>query len=407
MRFLGALRFPVLLIGLAVALAACGGQSTPAPTSTPAPVARATVAPTDTPAPTVTPLPSATPTASWTPTTAPTQTSTPTATATPTSTPTSTPLSPLAIEFMRKQSYPGSDLVIEETLQPGANYSRYVASYKSDGFKINGLLTVPTGQKPPTGWPVVIFNHGYIPPDQYRTTERYVAYQDAFARNGYITFKSDYRGHGSSEGRANGGYGNIDYTADVLNALASVKRLKDADTNRIGMWGHSMGGSVTLRAMVTVPDLKAGVIWAGVVASYPDLFDRWRRAPAGPGGMPAPARGWRNDLTAQYGTPEENPQFYASISPNSYLKEISGPLQLHHGTADTSVPVEFSDTLEKQMKDAGKTVEYFKYPGDDHNIASNLSAALQRSVAFFDKYVKSASSAVPTPTLAASPPPGK
>ena len=305
---------------------------------------------------------------------------------------------------MRKQNFPGSDLVIEQTLPPGANYSRSVASYKSDGLKINGLLTVPTGPKPPTGWPVVIFNHGYIPPDQYRTTERYVAYQDAFARNGYITYKSDYRGHGSSEGRAAGGYGNVDYTADVLNALASVKRLKDADPNRIGMWGHSMGGSVTLRAMVSVPDVKAGVIWAGVVASYPDLFDRWRRAPTGPGGMPAPARGWRNDLTAQYGTPEENPQFYASISPNSYLKEISGPLQLHHGTADTSVPVEFSDTLEKQMKDAGKTVEYFKYPGDDHNIAANLSAALQRSVAFFDKYVKNASSTVPP---AASPTPGK
>jgi len=62
-------------------------------------------------------------------------------------------------------------------------------------------------------------------------------------------------------------------------------------------------------------------------------------------------------------------------------------------------------------------VEYFKYPGDDHNIASNLSAALQRSVAFFDKYVKNASSAVPTlaatpapaatPTLATSPTPAK
>jgi len=38
----------------------------------------------------------------------------------------------------------------------------------------------------------------------------------------------------------------------------SVKRLKEADPNRIGMWGHSMGGSVTLRAMVTVPDVKAG-----------------------------------------------------------------------------------------------------------------------------------------------------
>ena len=49
---------------------------------------------------------------------------------------------------------------------------------------------------------VVIFNHGYIPPAQHRTTERYVAYVDAFARNGYIVFRSDYRGHGNSEGEA-------------------------------------------------------------------------------------------------------------------------------------------------------------------------------------------------------------
>jgi dipeptidyl aminopeptidase/acylaminoacyl peptidase len=304
---------------------------------------------------------------------------------------------------MRNQAYPGSDLVIEQTLQPGANYSRYVASYQSEGLKIYGLLTVPTGQKPPTGWPVVIFNHGYIPPTEYRTTERYVAYQDAFARSGYISFKSDYRGHGSSEGRAAGGYGSPDYTIDVLNAMASVKRLPDADPNRIGMWGHSMGGSVTLRAMVTVPDVKAGVIWAGVVASYPDLFERWRRAPTAPGGMPTPARGWRNDLVSQYGTHEENPEFYASISPNSYLKDLSGPLQLHHGTLDSSVPIEFSDTLYKQVQDVGQPVEYFKYPSDDHNISRNLSVALQRSVAFFDKYVKNTAVAV----VAATPTPAR
>ena len=135
------------------------------------------------------------------------------------------------------------------------------------------------GQKPKTGWPVIIFNHGFIPPAQYRTTERYVAYVDAFARNGYIVFKSDYRGHGSSEGRAAGGYGSPDYTIDVLNAVSSIKRYQDADPNRIGMWGHSMGGSVTLRAMVVSKDIKAGVIWAGVVASYPDLFSKWHRPP--------------------------------------------------------------------------------------------------------------------------------
>ena len=131
---------------------------------------------------------------------------------------------------------------------------------------------MPRGEKPATGWPVVIFNHGYIPPDQYRTTERYVAYVDGFARNGYIVFRSDYRGHGDSEGEASGAYGSPDYTVDVLNAVSAMKQYPDADPNRIGMWGHSMGGYITLRSMVIQDDIKAGVIWAGVVASYPDMI---------------------------------------------------------------------------------------------------------------------------------------
>ena len=304
-------------------------------------------------------------------------------------------MNPLSVERMRKQDYPGSDIVIEQTLEPGTNYNRYLASYKSEGLKIYALLTVPVGQKPKTGWPVVIFNHGYIPPTQYRTTERYVAYVDAFARNGYIVFKSDYRGHGNSEGRASGGYGSPDYAIDVLNAVGSIKRYKDADPNRIGMWGHSMGGSATLRAMVVSQDIKAGVIWAGVVASYPDLFTRWHRPPSG--GVPTPSavptlaarRRWRDDLVAQYGTIEQNPQFWASISPNSFLSDLSGPIQLHHGTADTEVPIEFSETLNKQIKDAGKMVEFYSYPGDNHSIANSFGIAMQRSIQFFDKHVKS------------------
>src|SRR5450759_1223676 len=101
---------------------------------------------------------------------------------------------------MRQKSYPGSAITFEQTLAPGANYNQYIVSYRSDGYKIYALMTIPKGQKPATGWPVIIFNHGYIQPDQYVTTERYVAYVDAIARSGYIVFKSDYRGHGRSEG---------------------------------------------------------------------------------------------------------------------------------------------------------------------------------------------------------------
>jgi dipeptidyl aminopeptidase/acylaminoacyl peptidase len=307
-------------------------------------------------------------------------------------------LNPLTIESLRKANYPGSEINIEQTLVPGSNYQRFIASYKSEGNKIYALLTIPQGEAPKDGWPVIIFNHGYIPPAQYQTTERYIAYTDAFSRNGYIVFRSDYRGHGNSEGQAAGGYGSNAYTIDVLNAVASIKQYnnqlssgrKIVDVNRIGMWGHSMGGFITLRSMVVNKDIKAGVIWGGVVASYSDLLNNWRRrSSVTPALTPPGARpGWRQGLVDEYGEPEKNPEFWNSISANSFLQDISGPIQLHHGTADTSVPVAFSQTLDKQMKAVKKEVELYTYPGDDHDITSSFGIAMQRSVEFFDKYLK-------------------
>ena len=168
-------------------------------------------------------------------------TATPTATATSTATPTITPTPehPLMIEVMRRRDYPGSELTIEETLSPGENYDRFIASYLSDGNRINALLTVPWGAPPPSGWPVIIFNHGWIPPDEYVTELRYVEYVNYLARSGYIVFRSDYRGHGNSEGEAGNPYGEPSYTIDVLNGMAAVLTRPDADPNRVGMWGHS------------------------------------------------------------------------------------------------------------------------------------------------------------------------
>lgn len=335
--------------------------------------------------------PTVTPT--FTPTATPTYTPIPTQIIAPTPPAldlTAAEMHPLMIESMRQQRYPGSEIVIEEILAPGVNYSRYLASYQSEGNKIYALLTVPQGTKPESGWPVIVFNHGYIPPEIYRTTERYIAYTDAFSRNGYILFRPDYRGHGFSEGEATGGYGSPAYTIDVLNAVSSLKQYPDADPERIGMWGHSMGGHIALRAMVVTDDIRAGVIWAGVVGSYPDLLDRWRRSiGTAPPTISNQARRWRQELVEEYGAPADNPAFWASISPNSYIADLSGPIALHHGTADSSVPLEFSRILYQQIQAVGKDVSLFEYPGDDHNITANLSTALTRSVAFFDEHVKS------------------
>ena len=350
----------ILLILATLILASCAGPASPTMTGTSAAIP---------PRPSLTSKPI-------------TQTSTPVFTVTPTP-------HPMSITALRAGSYPGSEIIIEGELDKGANYRRYYAYYLSEGLKIYALLTVPDGERPATGWPVIVFNHGFIPPAQYRTTGRYVAYVDNLARNGYIVFRSDYRGHDQSEGEAIGAYGNPDYVIDVLNAVASVKRFAEADPDRIGMWGHSMGGYITLRSMVITKDIKAGVIWAGVVAPYPDLFARGTPFPTpGATGTPLSRGRWRTAWIEQFGTPDENPEFWNSISANSFLTDLSGPLQLHHGTADESVPLQASQTLYDQMTAAGMPVEFYTYEDDNHNLSEFFTLAMTRTIGFFDRYLK-------------------
>jgi len=292
---------------------------------------------------------------------------------------------PLSIEVMREYEYPGSPITIEQILEPGANYNRYYVSYFSDNLKIYALMTIPENTSPARGWPVVIFNHGYIPPGIYRTTERYVEYVDEIARSGYIVFRPDYRGHDRSDGVARGAYGYPDYTIDVLNALESIKTYPGADQERIGMWGHSMGGYITLRSMVISEDIKVGIIWAGVVASYPDMVYKWNEAAAD---TPQNFSNWRTSLAATYGTPSQNPAFWDTISANSYLSDLSGPIQLHHGTGDVEVPVEFSISLYQQLTIAGIPVELYTYENDDHNLSNSFNVAMRRTIQTFDSYLK-------------------
>ena len=217
--------------------------------------------------------------------------------------------SPLSIAAMRARDYPGSALTVRQALSAGSNYRRWIVSYQSDGLRINALLTVPNGTPPKGGWPAVLFNHGYIPPNVYRTTQRYVAYQDAFARAGFVTLKSDYRGHGSSEGTAQGGYYDPGYTVDVLNAAASLRRDARVDPARLGIWGHSMGGHLTLRAMVVKPEwFRAGRDLGGRGGPLRPDDDRLEARPRrGSHSQPADAPPLRGDGEVRHPRPEPGP----------------------------------------------------------------------------------------------------
>ena len=301
-------------------------------------------------------------------------------------------INPLSITYMKSQKYPGSDFVIEQTLSDGSNYHQYIASYLSENLKINGLLTVPKGTPPSGGWPAILFNHGYIQPDLYQTTSKYVAYVEGFAKSGYVVFKPDLRGHGKSEGIPEGAYYSPAYTIDDLNALSSLKRYPQVNPQKLGVWGHSMGGNITLRDLVVNPeDIKVAVIWGGVVGSYDDLMNNWtRKVPFVPSQRDLALRiNHRKELIDKYGTPTSNPVFWNSIDPTAHLDLINAPIFLVVGGNDEEVPIDFSIGLRDKLLKLNKPIEFLKLPGGDHNISgNNFAPAMKASVDFFDRYLK-------------------
>ncbi len=290
----------------------------------------------------------------------------------------------LTIDALRARTFEGSDIVIEQTLPAGANYAQYIASYTSDGNKIYGLLTVPNGDVPEGGFPAIVFNHGYIPPADYRTTERYVAYVDALARNGFVVFKIDLRGFGNSEGEATGAYFSPGYTIDAINALKSLQRLDYVDPDGIGMWGHSMAGNLVLRAMLVEPDIKAGVIWAGAVYSYDDMVryaiddPSFRREEQPQTIRPGTL------LRETYGPPNTEVPFWKAVSLTENIEHLRAPLQIHHALDDSVVNIGYSQDLSEALGEANKEYEFYRHDGGGHNISSPyFSDAMQRTIEFF------------------------
>ena len=271
------------------------------------------------------------------------------------------------IEDLRRRQYQGGEIKIEETLSKEGNYTSYVFSYPSDNLKIYGMMNVPDGNGP---FPVIVLNHGYFNTQSFNSGDGSHAMADILAAKGYITLASDSRGFGKSEdtpAQRAGGH-KPEYAIDVLNLIASVKSLPKADQNRIGMWGHSMGGEVSLRTVEATDKVKALVLWAPTSGRAADnaSFYGGRRSPA----------------------VSSNPALDGA-SPINYLKYIFTPISLHQGLADKEVKPEWSKNLNEALKKEGKAVEYFEYEGQDHNFKNlGWDKISKRTIDFFDKYLK-------------------
>ncbi|MCR4330197.1 MAG: alpha/beta fold hydrolase [Candidatus Roizmanbacteria bacterium] len=302
--------------------------------------------------------------------------------------PTPYPLYELTIPYLRSRTYE-STLGNREVYEQYTNYTSYITSYDSDKLTIQGLLTIPTGEMPKNGWSAIVFVHGYIPPSQYETTVKYEDYVDYLAKNGFVVFKIDLRGHGTSEGVATGAYYSADYVIDTLNAIAALQKTDFVNPSKIGLWGHSMGGNVVMRAFAVKPTIPAVSIWAGAVYSYTDMQkygisdSSYQRRPS-----VSPRQNTRQHVSDRYGSPGSDSAFWHDMAPTSFLSDLKGAIQINHAIDDTVVNIGYSRDLMALLDKTKVVHEFYEYTSGGHNIAdSSFTPAMQNTVAFYKKYL--------------------
>jgi len=306
------------------------------------------------------------------------------------------PLAGYTIEGLRDRTYPGGTIRVRSVLTTTDVYTRYYVDYPSDGLTITGIMQVPAGDGP---FPVIILNHGYIPRDNYWSGAGTWNAAQYLNQQGYLTIAPDFRSWGESD--VDNSFFSTGQVIDTLNLVSSLSSLPEADVDRVGMWGHSMGAGVTTKAITIDPRIKAAVLYAPVSADDAQVLARWGTGCKGgqPGGSADECAGAEvltsnldERLHRAYRSAASDPQFMYQVSPINYFDVVIAPVQIHIGSADTTTPPEWSYQIRRALQKAGKEVEYYPYPGQGHTFeGEHWRLFMERVAEFFDHHLTNTS----------------
>lgn len=321
-------------------------------------------------------LPTTTATNPVTPTFTTTPAPTPTLTPVPTFSPTPDPYYFWSIDYLRTRAYRGGQIEFLEVMAQNLYFTRYLMRYPSDGLNIYGFADVPNDEGP---HPVVIALHGYIDPAIYFTLDYTTHYADAISSAGYIVLHPNLRGYAPSDNGEN--LFRVGMAIDVLNLIALVQSqsggtdlLRTARPDRIGLWGHSMGGGITTRVLTVTDDVRAAVLYGAMSGddrkNYEAIF------------------GWSGQTR---GLEELNVPLEAlnRISPMYFFQNITAAVSIHHGTADADVPLDWSVLTCDQLTALGKSVECTYYQDMPHTFyGTGDEEFIQNTVRFFNQHLQ-------------------
>lgn len=252
-----------------------------------------------------------------------------------------------------------------------------------DKLKIPALLFKPKNFDKSKKYPAIIWIHGdgilqnpygWHPSKNYGV---YYGFHQYLLSKGYIVLFIDYRGSiGYGRDFMHGHYmdlGGKDCD-DIIKGAEYLLSLPYIDQKRIGIWGLSYGGYLTLQSIIRRPEMfQAAVDVAGV-----DDWNDWAKDPDG----------WW--IQGRMGDPQVNKELYYRSAPINFIDKIKTPLLILHGTADFNVPFYESVRLIDALLRKGKEIDFMMYPGEVHYFIWDYTwkDVFKRVESFFDKYLK-------------------
>lgn len=223
-----------------------------------------------------------------------------------------------------------------------------------DGTDLYCRLIKPYNYDATKKYPVIIYVYGG--PHAQMITNSWLAgagiWLNYLASKGYIVWTLDNRGSANRgfefESAIFRNIGTIEIE-DQMQGVEYLKSLPYVDTTRIGVDGWSYGGFMSISMMLKNPDVfKVGC------AGGPVIDWKWYEVMYGERYMD---------------TPQENPDGYKNANLLNFVKNLDGRLLVIHGDMDPTVVWQNSLSFTKKCIQEGKLIDYFVYPGHEHNVS--------------------------------------
>jgi dipeptidyl aminopeptidase/acylaminoacyl peptidase len=248
--------------------------------------------------------------------------------------------------------------------------------WKSDTFDVQGWLLAPAQVEAGRKYPLIVWIHGG---PASASVAKWPDHRAALlSRRGYFVFMPNPRGsYGQGEAftRANVkdfGYGDL---RDVMSGIDAAAASNPIDTSRLGIWGWSYGGYMTMWTVTQTTRFKAAVAGAGI-ANWQSYYGE-------------------NDIDAwmipYFGASVyDDPAVYARSAPITFIKNVKTPTLILVGERDGECPAPQSFEFWHALKTLGVETQLVVYPDEGHRMAKkeDVRDIARRLVDWFDVHLR-------------------